>query len=306
VAKSGLGCGTIIVIAVIILILLIILSDCSGSSGSGYRSSGGSFGGYSSGGGHNNFKEVTMGINGFGPPRRLVHLYAIIGDLLFVLCHRGQITPYDLWREIVEKTEQGPGHGGGRDVPGNPASSWRQRAIDDEDGGAAGLPTARVNLGALAPLALAAAAPPQRCTLGYGSPLHLKARRFFSDSCSTTALGHAPALGDAETEELFELMADPSLDDDALTIDMADGYLTACAIGPSPVPVHLWLEDIFAQPTLPLPHDPVRQQRLLQLLMRRYSDIQAALSVPPAETTVDTLYAPLSSSWKKATASPTT
>ena len=52
VAKSGLGCGTIIVIAVIILILLIILSDCSGSSGSGYRSSGGSFGGYSSGGGH--------------------------------------------------------------------------------------------------------------------------------------------------------------------------------------------------------------------------------------------------------------
>jgi endogenous inhibitor of DNA gyrase (YacG/DUF329 family) len=52
VAKSGLGCGTIILIAVIILILLIILSNCSGSSGSGYRSSGGSFGGYSSGGSH--------------------------------------------------------------------------------------------------------------------------------------------------------------------------------------------------------------------------------------------------------------
>jgi hypothetical protein len=52
VARSGLGCGTIILIAVIILILLIILGNCSGSSGSGYRSSGGSFGGYSSGGGH--------------------------------------------------------------------------------------------------------------------------------------------------------------------------------------------------------------------------------------------------------------
>ena len=34
------------------IILLIILSNCSGSSGSGYRSSGGSFGGYSSGGSH--------------------------------------------------------------------------------------------------------------------------------------------------------------------------------------------------------------------------------------------------------------
>ncbi len=52
VAKSGLGCGTIILIAVVILVLLIILSNCSGSSGSGYRSSGGSFGGYSSGGSH--------------------------------------------------------------------------------------------------------------------------------------------------------------------------------------------------------------------------------------------------------------
>ncbi|MFY3382586.1 DUF4178 domain-containing protein [Paracidovorax sp. MALMAid1276] len=52
VAQSGLGCGTIILIAVVILILLILLSNCSGSSGSSYRSSGGSFGGYSSGGSH--------------------------------------------------------------------------------------------------------------------------------------------------------------------------------------------------------------------------------------------------------------
>ena len=79
-----------------------------------------------------------------------------------------------------------------------------------------------------------------------------------------------PPLSDAETEELFSLMADPSLDDGAMNIDMADGYMTACAIGPSAVPAHLWLEDIFAQATLPLP-------------------------LPPADTTVDTLYTPLSS-----------
>lgn len=57
VAKSGMGCGTILVIALIIIILLVILSNCSGSpgssgSGSSYRSSGGSYGGYSSGGSH--------------------------------------------------------------------------------------------------------------------------------------------------------------------------------------------------------------------------------------------------------------
>ena len=104
-----------------------------------------------------------------------------------------------------------------------------------------------------------------------------------------------PRLTDAETDELFELMGDPSLNDDAMSIDMADGYMTAIAAGPSPVLVHVWLEDIFAQPTLPLPHDPERQQRLLQLLMHRYADIQAALAVRPAEASVDALYTPLSS-----------
>ena len=104
-----------------------------------------------------------------------------------------------------------------------------------------------------------------------------------------------PRLTDAETDELFELMADPALDDDAMTIDMADGYLTAIAAGPSPVPVHDWLEDIFAQPTLPLPHDPARQQRLLQLLLHRYADIKVALAVRPAEASPDALYTPLSS-----------
>ena len=52
VAAKGVGCAAIILIGVVLLILLVLLSNCSGSSGSGYRSSGGSFGGYSSGGSH--------------------------------------------------------------------------------------------------------------------------------------------------------------------------------------------------------------------------------------------------------------
>ena len=104
-----------------------------------------------------------------------------------------------------------------------------------------------------------------------------------------------PRLSDAETDELFALMADPSLNENAMSIDMADGYLTAIAVGPTPVPVHEWLEDIFTQPTLPLPHDPARQQRLLQLLLHRHADIQASLAVRPADVSVDALYTPLSS-----------
>ena len=49
---TGVGCGTVIVILIVLIILLVLMSNCSGTSGGGYRSSGGSFGGYSSGGGH--------------------------------------------------------------------------------------------------------------------------------------------------------------------------------------------------------------------------------------------------------------
>ena len=51
-AGSGIGCGTVIVILIVLIILLVFMSNCSGSSGGYYRSSGGSFGGYSTGGGH--------------------------------------------------------------------------------------------------------------------------------------------------------------------------------------------------------------------------------------------------------------
>ena len=51
-AGSGIGCGTVIVILIVLIILLVLMSNCSGSSGGYYRSSGGSFGGYSTGGGH--------------------------------------------------------------------------------------------------------------------------------------------------------------------------------------------------------------------------------------------------------------
>ena len=52
VAAKGLGCGALIVIGLLLILVLILMNSCSGSTGSGYRSSGGSSGGYTSGGGH--------------------------------------------------------------------------------------------------------------------------------------------------------------------------------------------------------------------------------------------------------------
>ena len=100
-------------------------------------------------------------------------------------------------------------------------------------------------------------------------------------------------LSDAEVDELFELMADDDLPDAAMTLEQADGYLTALVVGPEPVPVHEWMEAIFAQPTLPLPQDQARQQRLLHLLRARYLDIQLRLAMTGSAITADTLYTPL-------------
>ncbi len=50
--SGSVGCGTIILVGFVLLVLLVMMSNCSGSSGGAYRSSGGAWGGYTSGGGH--------------------------------------------------------------------------------------------------------------------------------------------------------------------------------------------------------------------------------------------------------------
>lgn len=79
----------------------------------------------------------------------------------------------------------------------------------------------------------------------------------------------------------------------AMGMEMADGYMTASLVGPDPLPIPWLLEAIFDQPTLPLPHDSERQQRLLQLLLRRHTDIQASTALSSDEVTPDNVFMPL-------------
>ena len=102
-----------------------------------------------------------------------------------------------------------------------------------------------------------------------------------------------PPLNAQEHDELFVLMAEPSLPANAMSAEMADGYITACVVGPAPVPVPHWLEAIFAQPTLPLPHDAERQQRLLQLLLRRHADITASTAISVDKAKPHNIFVPL-------------
>ena len=103
---------------------------------------------------------------------------------------------------------------------------------------------------------------------------------------------HQP-LTEAECDELFSLFDDTSLPATAMSAEMADGYLTACVVGPTPVPAHVWMEGIFGQPTLPVCDHPGHQRRLLALLQRRHWDITTATSIDPKDITIDSVFVPL-------------
>lgn len=105
---------------------------------------------------------------------------------------------------------------------------------------------------------------------------------------------HQP-LTEAECDEMFALFDDDSLLDTAMSAEMADGYLTACVVGPVVVPARQWMEAIFGQSTLPVVDDPARQHRLLQLLLHRHRDIAVATAVTLDDLMPDKLFLPLTS-----------
>lgn len=116
----------------------------------------------------------------------------------------------------------------------------------------------------------------------------------FFDYALRHPLPHATQpLTEAEYDELFSLFEDGRLPATAMSAEMADGYLAACVVGPSPVPVHEWLEAIFGQPTLPVCAEPGHQDRLLALLLRRHRDITTATSLSSEAITMDNIFAPL-------------
>lgn len=78
-------------------------------------------------------------------------------------------------------------------------------------------------------------------------------------------------------DELFSLFDRDDLPPRTLSAEMADGYMTACAIGPRMPPMVEWLSEIFAQDTLPICGDLAAQARMLELLCLRLRDIRQRL-----------------------------
>ncbi|MDP3424192.1 MAG: UPF0149 family protein [Burkholderiaceae bacterium] len=84
---------------------------------------------------------------------------------------------------------------------------------------------------------------------------------------------HHP-LSEAEQDELFEALNQPGLPDECMTAEMADGFLTGCALSPQAVDMADWLEEVFGQVSMPNAGSPAATDRLLSLVLRRWRDIQ--------------------------------
>jgi uncharacterized protein len=88
---------------------------------------------------------------------------------------------------------------------------------------------------------------------------------------------HQP-LSQDEQDELFDALNQPDLPDECMTAEMADGFLTGCALSPHPMDMADWLEEVFGQASMPPCGSPQAKDRLLGLVLRRWRDIQHAFT----------------------------
>jgi uncharacterized protein len=88
---------------------------------------------------------------------------------------------------------------------------------------------------------------------------------------------HDP-LSQDEQDELFDALNQPDLPDDCMTAEMADGFLTGCALSPNQMDMAEWLEEVFGQASMPNCGTDQAKDRLLTLVLRRWRDIQHAFT----------------------------
>jgi uncharacterized protein len=81
-----------------------------------------------------------------------------------------------------------------------------------------------------------------------------------------------PALRDADIDLLSAYFTDPELGDDVMTLPELDGFLTALAIGPEPIPSDEWLPIIWNGGE-PLFRDDAQAQAVLRAIASRSDDI---------------------------------
>lgn len=92
-------------------------------------------------------------------------------------------------------------------------------------------------------------------------------------------------LSDEEFEELDEFLLSLSCADDAMTMDVLHGFLTALVIGPETVPVSEWMPHVWgADPACkPQFKSTKEESRITDLILRFMNEIAITFDVAPKE-----------------------
>ncbi len=82
-------------------------------------------------------------------------------------------------------------------------------------------------------------------------------------------------LADEEVDELDQFLLSDAVSDDAMLLDMLDGYLTAVLIGPTTIAPSQWLPGVWgdAEDDGPKFESAEQAQRILELMLRHVNDI---------------------------------
>ncbi|HEU4850577.1 MAG TPA: UPF0149 family protein [Telluria sp.] len=92
-------------------------------------------------------------------------------------------------------------------------------------------------------------------------------------------------LSDKEFDDLDAFLLSDSCPEDAMTMDMLHGYLTAIAIGPEPIMPAEWLPRVWGDDPKQGPKfkNAKEEERILNLIMRFMNEILVTFEVAPKE-----------------------
>ena len=90
-------------------------------------------------------------------------------------------------------------------------------------------------------------------------------------------------LSDEEIDELDQFLLSDAVSDDAMMLDMLDGYLTAIIVGPATIAPSQWLPGVWgdAEDAAPEFESMEQAQRVLELMLRHMNDILWSMQDDP-------------------------
>ncbi|MYM26197.1 UPF0149 family protein [Duganella sp. FT135W] len=92
-------------------------------------------------------------------------------------------------------------------------------------------------------------------------------------------------LSDKEFDELDSFLLSDRTPEDAMTMDMLHGYLTAIAIGPEPIMPSEWLKKVWGKEDTDVPSFKHEKEaaRITELIMRFMNEVLVTFEVAPKE-----------------------